>query len=255
MGFRSHLRSVGRRPSSMRCGVFGLTVVAALGVAPGLHAAPAAEKNRILRAADFRDSELVLPAGDSVLVEVHPGEAPLELRLTLEPAQESGPAVSANPRGLLEISVSPRPRVVQRLRVPVDRTGDVIQTSLSMRDFNFDGYLDLAVPHRPVGGVTHFSYYLYRPSSGTFVADQLTARMEELPGLPAPDAQRRQLVFSTLSVECRAPLVRAYEIQRDDPVLVREESGALDGSVCVVTTRERIDGEMRVTATRRITTR
>jgi hypothetical protein len=101
--------------------------------------------------------------------------------------------------------------------------------ALVVEDVNFDGYADLRLMEYLPGGSADvpFFYWLYQPSSGTFLANE--AFREVLS--PEVDQDDRQLI-SRQKKSSTEFLTQYYEPQGEVPVLVRQEvrTYAPDGS-------------------------
>jgi hypothetical protein len=222
---------------------FFLFTLAAL-LASGAFAA-AEPTLKTLTAADFKSGTMILPVEQSFLAEVQKGEAPLRFRFTIEPDPDQKPG--ATPAGWLAIFRNER--LLQRISVPVVSRGELVNTALTLRDVNFDGSLDLLVARQPGQSSTRYAAYLFNPANDQFERDELTVELDKLPGLAQPDATTHRILVESQATACRAKLLQVSRLEGAALVLIRTDSAALQGTACVVTTQQLVDGTMQVTST------
>jgi len=118
-----------------------------------------------------------------------------------------------------------------------------------IEDLNFDGYQDIRLMAGPAEGPIPYLYWLFVPQQNQFVENS------DLNGLSVEvDAENQQLI-STWQEDALLHHTYYYQFMENKPTLVRQEtveSTLNEQEVYQLTVKERINGEMKVVATKRI---
>jgi hypothetical protein len=114
-------------------------------------------------------------------------------------------------------------------------------------DINFDGYLDLSVRTEYAGKFSRQSYWIYDPSAGRFVQNELTRQLGELLNVDFDPAKREISTFSFVGNE--GGDIHRYRIERGRLRLVHQE--IWDSTDRTLTVSDLVAGCMRVTEVRR----
>ena len=113
-------------------------------------------------------------------------------------------------------------------------------------DIYFDGYLDLSVVVEVAATYAKQSWWIYDPTRGQFVENDLTRGLGEVTSNGyRVDEKKRELVAHHLMYDCPA-LVTRYRIEASRLVMIHWEE-AFQGDECVVTYHDLVDGRMKVT--------
>jgi hypothetical protein len=187
----------------------------ALGIAAGAAGAAASER---------QGSKLTLP------IPSMPGFPPYHIRVVLDPAdpaaeRAAGYRATLHSIGRVEVyrgdSRSPLQVIDYRTYVPASYTD--VALAVELQDVNFDGFPDLMLPRDFGAKWRSFSYFVFDPAAGRFLANTLTADLARLQGNGLIfDPKKRRITVPYLTYPCANGIRDVYE-QRDGHLLLVED--------------------------------
>ncbi|HEY7337922.1 MAG TPA: hypothetical protein VH639_23720 [Bryobacteraceae bacterium] len=215
---------------------------------------------------DGTGSSLIAPAVEVrptlLLPQADPEPPQISYRLSVKPGLAAFRITVRNsPFADIEVARCQDGRRLQLLPIMADE-GINLEGTFSAHDINFDGYLDLSVL-RAFGLAGRYdprSYWVYDPSSGLFVQNELTQELGEKSNVDF-DPKKHEISWffipSPPTPSC-ADWGR-YRVENNRLILIHKEEvtrstqGPLepDQPYCTVTVSDLIGGTMRVTEVRR----
>jgi hypothetical protein len=202
-----------------------------------------------------------LPTGPPDTASYADAPRPLSFRISVQPG---GPAfrITIRPR-LLQMTKDPVPagdievarcsdgRHLQLLTIMASQPINFAAT-FGTSDVNFDGYLDFSVLAEFGATFGAQSWWIYDPTSGRFVQNELTRQLRKLGNNGYRlDPKKHEISTESLLAVCPA-LVDRYRLEGDRLVMIHHESGFQNSeTVCTVTYSNLTHGTMHRTNQRR----
>ena len=195
-------------------------------------------------------------ATKDVLVRMSPKGPELHLRLEPDPGWKSSQGTSGGPSvlqrvGWIRVFSCETGAPTQSLEVESKWGGpEFFLRFFEVKDINCDGYLDVAVVRD--GGATwgNQTWWVFSPASETFISDDLTQALSRIDnnGLKL-DAVHQNITAYQYSYPQGCGMTKdVYHVEQNRRlVLVHEEDPDSEGDGCRLTTRDLLDGQLRVT--------
>jgi len=191
-----------------------------------------------------------------LLARVSPKGPDLHLRLEPDLGWKSNQEIAGGPTvlqrvGWIRVFSCETGALVQSLEVKSLRGGpEFFLRFFEVKDINFDGYLDIAVVRD--GGATWASqtWWLFSPASGKFVSNDFTQALSQIDnnGLKLDEARQNITVYRYSYPQGCGQTKDIYHVEQSQRlVLVHKEDPKSQGDSCQLTTRDLVEGEMRVT--------
>jgi hypothetical protein len=175
------------------------------------------------------------------------------LRLEPNPAWKSAPG-EVQQVGWIRISSCETGTLLQTLEVESQLEPEALLGSIDVRDVNFDGYLDLAVLREFGAKWGRQTWWVFSPAAGKFIANELTKDLGQISanGLEL-DASRQNITAPHLTNFTGCGRTQdVYHVEQSHhlvPIHKEEISVTPDG--CTLTTRDRVNGQLKVTKVRK----
>jgi hypothetical protein len=139
----------------------------------------------------------------------------------------------------------------QRLQIlPIMTSQEIGSQNLRAFDINFDGYLDLSMLVEVGSTYGSQAWWLYDPASRRFVRNHLT---RQLAGLRSNEyrVNHKKHEIAVSNIRASYPsLTTRYHVEANQLVMLHEET-FVQGTPCIVTFLDLVNGRMKVTAVRR----
>lgn len=154
--------------------------------------------------------------------------------------------------GEIEVSRCQDGKQLQVLPITSQQPSDFAR-SFHAEDINFDGYLDFAVLIAFGGAWGSEQWWVYDPSTGRFVQNELTRAIAELKAADYtfdPEKHELRTRYLTEPWGC-GPTGDRYRIQNNRLLLIHKEKPKPATNACRVVISDLVNGTMRVTAVKR----
>jgi hypothetical protein len=177
-----------------------------------------------------------------------------ELHLRLEPDPEWKSAADSVRLGWIRVFSCETGALVQTLEVSGWSTPEFFLRWFEVKDVNFDDYLDIAVVRDFGAKWARQTWWVFSPASGKFISDEFTKELGQVShnGLVL-NAARHAIVASHLTdlTGC-GPTKDVYYVEKSRRLVLahKEDIGASPNGGCILTTRNRVNGQMQVTKVR-----
>ena len=170
--------------------------------------------------------------------------------MRLEPDSGWKPTTDAVQRvGWIRVFSCETGHVVQSLEAESTSSPEQFLRWFQARDVNFDGYLDIAVVRDFGAKWGRQTWWVFSPASGKFISDEFTTALEQVSanGLVL-EPTRQNIIAPQLTDLTGCGATRdVYHVEEGRLVLIHNESISFNPDGCTLTTRDRVNGQMRVT--------
>jgi hypothetical protein len=148
--------------------------------------------------------------------------------------------------GRIEISKGGARSLLQIIEVQSYANASWLTKSFSAEDIDFDGYLDIAVLDDHGAKWGSLNYWLFDKRTGRFVINSLVKELRRLRfNEKYLDKKAKEIQVSNLIAGCGEDK-RTYRVVKKHLILMREEEHEAREGECIVTTKKRINGKMKV---------
>ena len=176
-----------------------------------------------------------------------------DLHLQLEPDPAFRPMDNGVQReGWIRVFSCEDGSLIQSLEVKGLAGPEMFLRFFQIGDVNFDGYLDVAALGEFGAKWGRQNWWLFSPAERRFISNEFTRAIGQVTanGLVL-DAARRQIIAGQLTNFTGCGETKdVYSVERERLLRVHEEQISVNGDGCTLTTRDRVNGQMRVTKVR-----